>query len=489
MRALATRLLSDAKSTIIPGTEAGRDPFFSPDGKWIGFFTTDGKLKKTLVAGGGAPITLCDAPQGRGGTWSDDGTIVATLNVRGGLSRVSADGGTPETLTAVEGDEISHRFPQAPSGSAFVLYTANISGSYDSATIKMVALATGKVTTLIRGGYFGRYMAGKGTSGYLLYVRDGSLLGVALRPCTWRSRRHTRHASGRRCRQSCSRARATRLASDGSLVYASGHFGGGWMLSWLDAAGKLTSLASKPADYVNVRVSSDGQKIATSIAGDIWVVDIRRDTSTRVTYTAQNSRDPLWTPNGSHIVYQMRPPGDSQIWWTRSDGGGEPQMLMKATSPNIVPMSFSPDGKRLLYFTTSPDVDIFTLPLDTTDPEHPKAGAPEPFLKTPFREAEPMFSPDGRWVVYQSDESGRNEIYVRPYPGPGLKVPVSSGGGVSPRWSPTAREIFFVGSDGCLWVAPYTVNGASLDVEKPQALVRRGRHRHNERLAGSGSGA
>lgn len=467
LRALGTRLLSEDKVTVIPGTETGRDPFFSPDGQWVGFFTTDGKLKKTRVAGGGSPITICDAPQGRGGTWGDGGVIVASLNSRGGLSRISADGGEPQTLTTLEPNELSHRFPQFLTGSASVLFTANIAGSYDSGTIKSLSLATGRVTTVIHGGYSGRYVEGTKAGGHLLYVHDGTLLGVGFDPDRAQvSGVPTPLLTDVAANPVQGRGQFD-LAQDGSFVYASGHFGGGWMFSWLDAAGKMTPLASKADDYVAVRVSPDGQKLATSIVGDIWVVDIRRDTLSRVTYTAQNSRDALWAPDGLHIAYQMRPQGVSEIWWTRADGGGEPQLLLKASAPGTVPMSFSPDGRRLLYFSTAP-TDIFSLPIDMTDPDHPKAGTPEPFLKTQFKEAEPMFSPDGRWVAYQSDETGRDEIYVRPFPGPGAKVPVSAGGGVSARWSQTARELFFVGADGYIWVAPYSVSAAGMDVEKPK---------------------
>jgi eukaryotic-like serine/threonine-protein kinase len=168
----------------------------------------------------------------------------------------------------------------------------------------------------------------------------------------------------------------------------------------------------------------------------------------------------MWTPDGTHVVYQERPQSGSAIWWTRADGGSEPQLFFKSPTNGTVPMSFSPDGRQLLYFTIRPDIDIYVLPLDLSDPDRPKPGAPVTFLKTRFAESEPMFSPDGKWVAYMSDEAGRTEVYVRPYPGPGVHV--SSAGGASPRWSRTRQELFFVGADGCLWMAPYTVKGRDL---------------------------
>jgi dipeptidyl aminopeptidase/acylaminoacyl peptidase len=380
---------------------------------------------------------------------------------------VSASGGQPRQLTSAAPKDATHRWPQLLPGGKAVIFTAGSAVAFDNNDIRMVRLDTGATTTVVRGGYFGRYLPTSAADGVLLYVRGGAMFGVPFDP----NRGETHGTPIALLDDVAANPNQGRgqfdFSSDGTFVYASGHFSGAWIVSLVDATGTTTPLIAKPNDYVALRYSRDGSRLATSILGDIWIHDLARDIASRVTYSEKDSRDVAWAPDDQHIAYQMRPSTGSEIWWTRADGGGQPQLLFKPAQNELaVPMSFSPDGRRLAFFAGSAP-DIFLLPLDLTDPEHPVPGKPEVFLQTPFREAEPMFSPDGRWIAYQSDESGRDEIYVRPYPGPGVKIQISNNRGVSARWSRTAPELFFVGVDGRLSVVRYSVNGDRFEATRP----------------------
>jgi len=206
----------------------------------------------------------------------------------------------------------------------------------------------------------------------------------------------------------------------------------------------------------------------TSSSSDIYVYELERGTMTRLTFGGL-SQLPVWTPDGKHIVFASSANGLG-IGWIRSDGSGEPQRLL-TTQNNIVPWSVSPDGRHLAYFETNPETanDIWTVTLDTSDADHPKPGKPEPFLATPSNEYVPMFSPDGRWIAYRSNESGNSEIYVRPFPrGRGGKWQISAGGGLYAIWSNNGRELFYETADYRIMMVDYTANGDSFVPAKPR---------------------
>ncbi|MSV34782.1 MAG: serine/threonine-protein kinase [Bryobacterales bacterium] len=468
---LATRLLDQANPTFLAGTENASDPFFSPDSQWIGFFA-DGKMKKIPVAGGAA-LTLCDAPDARGASWGEDGNIVVTLIAASGtgLFRVAAAGGTPQTLTKPgDKNEASHRWPQILPGGEAVLFTSTtVNGAYDDGSIQVLSLKTGQWKTVQRGGYFGRYLATSNRAGQLVYVHQGTLLAVPFDLDRLEVRGTPSPLLEDVAGDPLTGGGQFDVSRNGTFVYLGGKSSAaGWPLVWLDSTGKTEPLLASPGPYFTPRLSPDGKRLAVSLSVNaIEVYDSQRGTMTPLTFKPQFALYPVWTPDGKHIVFAAAAGPTSTLQWIRSDGAGEPQPLLEGKT-ELRPYSFSPDGKRLAFGESRAETgyDLWTLPLDLSDPEHPKAGKPELFLRTMADEYEPAFSPDGRWIAYQSFATGASEVYVQPFPGPGGKWLISTGGGRHPIWSRNGRELFYQAQDFRIMVVTYSAKGDSFAADK-----------------------
>ena len=253
----------------------------------------------------------------------------------------------------------------------------------------------------------------------------------------------------------------------GTLVYLAGRAAGqNWQLALLDKAGNVNPLVAATGTYILPRFSPDGRKLLfVGSEGAPHILDLEREMITRLT-SIKSGRSVVWAPDGKHIVLG----GAGGLSWIRSDGVGGPTPLIESNNP-LSAWSFSPDGHWLAYFETMPETgtDIWVLPLDTTDPDHPKAGAPQSYLRTPANEYLPRFSGDGHWVAYRSDESGSNEIWVMPFPaGSGGKWQISTGGGLYAFWSKNGRELFYEAADHRIMVVEYEVNGNSFEPRKPR---------------------
>ena len=470
---LYTRTLDQEQSTQLEGTEGAYGPFFSPDGQAVGFFAQ--KKLRTIPIGGGGARVLSDALSSLGGSWGGDGNIIAALRNSGAswtLSQIPASGGPVKPLKELAPEEnTSHTWPQVLPGAQEVLYTAfsaTTMESYEQAAIEALSLRTGERKTLLRGGYYGRYLP----SGHLLYMHRGKLYAA---PMDVRRLALTGPAVpvieevGGMTDYGLAQMDVSR---NGTLVYVAGK-ARKTILTWLDSSGQTRALRPLPANYEpRVQFAPDGKRVALSLTegvnDDLWVYDWERDTMTRLTFTGYEGI-PAWSPDGKHIVFSStRDGGADSLYWMRADGAGQAVRLTEAKNPQFA-FSFSPDGKRLAFAELDPhtNVDLWTLPLEGAASDHPKAGKPEPFLVTSFNEMVPMISPDGHWLAYNSDESGRHEVYVRPFPGPGGKWQISTAGGEKPVWSKKAHELFY-GSDEGIMVASYTTTLEAFMASKPR---------------------
>jgi serine/threonine-protein kinase len=468
---LASRSLDKPAGSVIPGTEYGADPFFSPDGQWIGFFA-DGKLKK-LSLNGGDPVTLAVASNPRGASWSEDGTIIAALTNTAGLYRIAASGGAPQPITQLRAGEVTHRWPQVLPGGRLALFTssANIS-NYEGANIEVLTIKTGERRILQAGAYFGRYSA----SGHLLYVHGGSLFALPVNEAG-EPRGGPVLILDDVASSSTSAAGQFDVSRTGIFLYHSGKSEPEtWSLMGLDASGsrKIHPRLAKSGAYIAPRLSPDGRRLALAIEEtkglDIFVYDLQNDVLSRLTFSGQQCSDPAWAPDGKHIVFQCAR-GDSRVLlWMRSDGAGEAHQLLEGKA-SLVPRSISPDSRRLVYEQSiGTNVDIWTMPLDVTDPDKPKPGTPELFAHTAANHVQPAFSPDGRWMAFASDESGLYEVFVRPFPeaNGGGKWQISSGGGKMPVWSRDGKNLFFEDLDNRIMVTGYAARGDSFTASKPK---------------------
>jgi Protein kinase domain/WD40-like Beta Propeller Repeat len=459
---LFTRRLDQAKATELAGTEGAYAPFFSPDGQWIGFFVP-GKLKKIAVEGSSA-VTLCDVSLGLGGSWGEDGNIIANLS-NGGLSRIPSSGGEPTPVSEPAQGEGGHVYPQILPGGKAVLFTADAaSNNIDAGNIEVMSLADHRRKTLVKGGAFARYSS----SGHLVYMNRGALLAVPFDLQTLEVRGAPVPLLEQVTYNSHDTAVQFDLSRNGILVYRTGEEGGLFTAEWLDGTGKTQPLLAKEGPYAHPSLSQDGQRLALDLtegsAHDIWIHDRQRDTMRRLTFTG-TADYPQWSPDGHYIVFQAEGDGMSVI---RSDGAGMPQPLTQSKNLQY-PWSFTPDGKRLAYFelNSATGYILWTVALES-DSGGLRAGKPEVFLQARTVEQDPSFSPDGRWLAYLSTESGISEIYVRAFPDHGGRWQISNSGGVYPMWSRKGHELFFEGLDSRIMVASYTVKGDSFVADRPR---------------------
>jgi Tol biopolymer transport system component len=470
-RQIYVRDVDQLLATPLAGTEGARDPFFSPDGKWIAFFA-DGKMKK-IATQGGAAVTLCDAPAPFGGSWGEDDSIVFTPEGRASLFRVSSAGGKPEPLTKLDQSkvELTHRWPQVLPGGEAVLFTVQMPvGGFDDGTIVLQNLKSGERRTVVTGGTYARYVP----TGHILYGNKGNLFAVpfdlARLAVTGPPAPFLEHV----VMASSTGGAQYSLANSGTFVSVLGESRASSLaVYWMDRAGKFQPLRSVPGDYVNPRISPDGKQLSLNVfeggSADVWVYDWSRDTMTRLTFDPGNDIAQSWTPNGQRLTFASNRNGAQNLYWQRADGAGEAQRLTESKNTQFA-YSWTPDGKTLAFHETDPATnnDLWVLPMEGDEKSGWKPGKPKVFLKTPFNEGTPIFSPDGRWLAYQSNESGRNEVYVRPFPGGEGKWLVSNGGGHQVRWSRNAKELFYVRpEDHKIMVASYRVVGGSFQADKP----------------------
>jgi serine/threonine-protein kinase len=438
---LYLRRLTERDAVPLPGTEGAAMPFFSPDGQWIAFFA-QGKIKRMAVGGAAMQIVASEVVDPRGGAWGSDGNIYYAPTNTSGLFKVPAAGGTPTALTTLdpEKDEISHRWPQVLPDHQWILYTIWTGPGMDERRVVVQSLLTGERHDLLPGGDSARYLA----SGHLLYARTDNLFVIPWRPGVTDLSGAVPVTLPEHPRLEQEGAAAYDVSSSGTLVYLPG---GPTRYSqrvvWVDQAGHTEPLPIPDRDYASVAISPDGRRAAIQINEGtigIWMYDFERHTLTPFPTGAGSSQAPVWTPDGRRILYRATRHGQRDIYVKASDGTGDETRLTAGLGRSLTPTSISPDGQWLVFSGLGGSVRsenlIWRLRLDG-------ASKPEPMLPSADQLADGQISPDGRFMAYASGISGRQEIYVMPFPGPGASQQVSVGGGYEERWSPDGRILYF----------------------------------------------
>jgi serine/threonine protein kinase/Tol biopolymer transport system component len=448
----------------LPDTEGASFPFWSPDGKSLGFFA-DGKLKKLDLDSGPSQI-LCDAPNGRGGSWNKDGTILFTPTgqLGGGLYRVAASGGTPALVSSPDASrgEMSHRWPMfLPDGKHYLYMVFNVSmkseanaiyvGSLDSIEKRFVTRAVANAT----------YAA----PGYLLFYRDDTLFAQRFDAGKIELKGEPVPVLGEI--QSLGRiGRVSFAASDGGLMVAQmSRAASSSQLTWFDRKGSSIGVVGKPGQYGNLALAPDGTSVAidatdsTSQNTDVWIYQLRGETTKRVTFDPAIETDPVWSPDSARLAFSSTRQNRFDIYLKDVNGAEDEKLILHADTDEY-PDDWSKDGKYLLY-TRGRDLWLLTIP--------EMKGTP--FLKAASTLRNGRLSSDGKWVAYASNESGKWEIYVTSFPEARGKWQVSSGGGEQPRWRGDGRELFYLSSDSKIMAVP-VAEGKNFDAGAPVALFQ-----------------
>jgi serine/threonine protein kinase/Tol biopolymer transport system component len=453
---LYLRPLDGLETKLIQGTEGATEPFFSPDGQWVGFFA-GGKLKKVPLSGGEA-LSLCDAADPRGASWGSQGVIIFAPTRASALVQVSDAGGTPWPLAHLEKDENSHRWPEFLPGGQTVLFAALNSGAnWNNARVAVQSVATGERLNLIQGATHPRYAP----SEHLIYVHRGNLMAVPFDPQRLQVTGAAVPVVEGVLQSTFSGAAQYSFSATGSLVYVpGGDQSSQRRLRWVSRSGVEQPVAAPARAYRGPRLSPDGRRVAVGIEEQetqVWLYDLARETLARFTLEGSTNYDPLWTPDGKRITFHSTT-GVAGLFWQLADGSGGRELLTKDASG---PSSWSPDGQLLarnLISAAGWNISVFRLSDRKQDP----------FLETTFNKGAASFSSDGHWLAYTSDESGRYEIYVQPYPGPGGKWQISTEGGTEPVWSRKGRELFYRSGDKMIAVEITTQ--PSFSAGKPKVL-------------------
>jgi serine/threonine protein kinase/Tol biopolymer transport system component len=429
---LLVRPLSEATTRVVQGGEGGANPFFSHDGASIGFFS-GGKLKTVSLSGGAARV-LADAPSGRGGAWSADGTIVFAPAPEGGLYRVSANGGDAAPITTIKSTERSHRWPHLlPDGRTILLTIQPAGKNYDDAIIATVPIGGGEPRTVLEGGSFPLFAE----SGQLIYGRNGTLLSTAFDPATGRVSGAAIAVIDNARTSTLNGAVPVALSSDGTLVYLPGASASPTM-SLLSASRSGQTEVLLDRRLIGIfRIAPDGQRVAVSINDgqeDIWLVGLKERALNRFTFGRGTETYPVWSADGKSLFYTSNSTGIPNLVRKEIEGGAETAVGFPGLA--FFPTAIAPDGGGLVgRGISAASFDVMTVRL-------PASGQPSPLLASPANESEAAFSPDGRYLAFQSDETGRAEIFVQGFPSGG-RFQVTTTGGTDPRWTSAGRELVY----------------------------------------------
>jgi serine/threonine-protein kinase len=472
---LFLRELDDISVKALPGTKDADEAFFSPDGNWIGFFA-GGELKK-LYLDGGKPITLCKAQEGAGGSWGPDDTIFFSPAWSEGIWSISAEGGDPVEVTMPgQGSEgYGHWWPEVLPGGDAVLFTKWNTTINDS-EVALLSRKTGDWRTLVKGGTYGRYSP----TGHLLYAQSGALVAVPFDPEKLEVGRERVPVLEDLKHDPSSGHAAYSLSCNGVLAYVPGSE---WLaqrrLVWVDREGETAPLPLSPGAYQEPRLSPDGLRLAFSKTEggvtNLWMYEFSSGAARQLTFDSYNV-GPVWTPDGEGLTFTSSRLGPYSIFQMPSDRSA-PEEVLIAESIDRAAMCWGPEGEVLLFTAIDPNTgtDIWCF---STKGEN---GA-RPLLTEDFDEYDPVFHPKGKWFAYASNESGRREVSVRPFPGLGAAIPISTGGGRNPLWSRDGGELFYHDGDRVMAVEVETEPEFSAG---PPRVLFRGEY-YVERSVGAG---
>ena len=456
---LWVRSLDGLTAQSLVGTEGATCPFWSADSRSLAFFA-EGKLKK-IEAAGGPPISLCNATEGRGGSWNRDGVIVFAPNSTGVIYQISASGGASTAVTKLDEarTETSHRWPFfLPDGEHFLYFSggSGLVGAGEGAAICVASLAKPESKLLLSANSNAAY-----AQGYLLYLLERTLMA---QPFDAKRLETTGEAFPIVEQIQPGRVQSTGIFSvseQGVMVYQTGAGLSGSRLTWFDRNGKPTGVLGDLAPYSSLCLSPDGNKATVAIAdligrSDLWLYEVARGLRTPFTFGPAAARQPVWSPDGSRVIFCSNRRGHFDLYQKASSGVGNEELLVESNLDKL-PTSSSPDGRLLLYSAIDPKTkaDLWVLPIGGDQ-------KPFPFLHGESNEVSGQFSPDGHWVAYQSDESRRFEIYAVPFPEPGSKRQISISGGRLPKWR--GKEIFYLAPDNKLMATEVNVKGDRLEV-------------------------
>ncbi len=437
---IAIRAIDQLEERVLVGTENAISPFFSPDGRWIAFFTISA-LKKIPVEGGAASVICQTPPVTRGATWADNGTIYLTPSFSSGVEAVDSGGGRPKPVTTLDltASESNHLLPEALPGGRALLFTVWKGGDFSAASIWSMSLQTGKRQLLLESASNPRFMA----PGYLVFSRTGALFAMRFDPDrlqvsgdaipivdkVWTDRRTgSAHYA---------------VASNGTLVYVPG--GDTFeprQLIWLDRQGRAEPIPVAPNLFGVLKLSPDGRRVAVEALNDIWVYDLTTHRPERISYHGVNEF-PVWTPDGGRVAFcSSRGGSNPLLYWAAIESGREPEALTTKGGVQF-PSSWSRDGNTLAYAETAGNPADSPTGWDIWFWRRGSPASPTVWMKTPFNEDQPMFSPNGKVLAYVSDETGRWEVYLRSLADTSRRVAVSVDGGSEPVWSRTGDEIFY----------------------------------------------
>ena len=458
------RAVDSAEAQLVPGTDGASYPFWSPDGRYVAFFA-DAKLKKVL-ASGGPPQTLCDSPEGRGGTWNREGVILFSTVEGGGfgIHRTTEDGSTPDLV--VKTTKGISRFPQfLPDGRHFLYLVTRASAEENGIYFRSL---DGKENRRILRDESGFVFS----SGRLLFIRENTLLAQRLDPGSGQTEGDpVPIATGVSLTTNVAYAPVT-ASDNGILVYESGGGSPRTDMTWFDRSGKI--LASQAGSGFQPSISPDEKSVAFMRLGtsgsDLWLWDLSREAVQLLHKDPTFGQNPLWSPKGDRIVFQSNRVAGVPNFYVINVNGTGPEEGFFSSDSRKTPTQWSRDGRFIVYSETNLKTreDLWVLPFDNG-----KAGKPIPFLHSEFNEAYGQLSPDNRWMAYTSDESGRREVYVRAFPSAEEPKRISNNGGDQPRWLGNGKELYFIGADAKVMAASIKIaNGAKLSLEPgpPQTL-------------------